>query len=66
MFGLVGFLTVIFNVVLGSLRQVLTPDRLLGRVISAFRLPGLPAGDQHPHRRRGPRRGRARAGPRPA
>jgi MFS family permease len=38
MFGLVGFLTVVFNVVLGSLRQALTPDRLLGRVISAFRL----------------------------
>jgi MFS family permease len=40
MFGLVGFLTVIFNVILGSLRQALTPDRLLGRVISAFRLFG--------------------------
>jgi MFS family permease len=38
MFGLVGWLTVVFNVVLGSLRQALTPDRLLGRVISAFRL----------------------------
>jgi MFS family permease len=38
MFGLVGFLTVVFNVILGSLRQALTPDRLLGRVISAFRL----------------------------
>jgi MFS family permease len=38
MFGLVGLLTVVFNVVLGSLRQALTPDRLLGRVISAFRL----------------------------
>ncbi|HYN18658.1 MAG TPA: MFS transporter [Actinomycetes bacterium] len=38
MFGLVGFFTVVFNVVLGSLRQALTPDRLLGRVISAFRL----------------------------
>jgi MFS family permease len=38
MFGLVGFLTVVFNVVLGSLRQALTPDRLLGRVISAYRL----------------------------
>jgi MFS family permease len=38
MFGLCGFLTVVFNVVLGSLRQALTPDRLLGRVISAFRL----------------------------
>jgi predicted MFS family arabinose efflux permease len=37
-FGLVGWLTVVFNVVLGSLRQALTPDRLLGRVISAFRL----------------------------
>jgi MFS family permease len=38
MFGLVGLLTVVFNVILGSLRQALTPDRLLGRVISAFRL----------------------------
>ena len=38
MFGLVGFITVVFNVVMGSLRQALTPDRLLGRVISAFRL----------------------------
>jgi MFS family permease len=38
MLGLVGFLTVVFNVVMGSLRQALTPDRLLGRVISAFRL----------------------------
>jgi Na+/melibiose symporter-like transporter len=38
MFGLVGFFTVVFNVILGSLRQALTPDRLLGRVISAFRL----------------------------
>ena len=37
-FGLVGFLTVVFNIILGSLRQALTPDRLLGRVISAFRL----------------------------
>jgi len=38
MYGLVGLLTVVFNVVFGSLRQSLTPDRLLGRVISAFRL----------------------------
>jgi len=38
MFGLVGFLTVVFNVAMESLRQALTPDRLLGRVISAFRL----------------------------
>ena len=38
MFGMVGFITVVFNVVMGSLRQALTPDRLLGRVISAFRL----------------------------
>ena len=38
MWGLVGFFTVLFNVVLESLRQALTPDRLLGRVISAFRL----------------------------
>ncbi|HEX7146126.1 MAG TPA: MFS transporter [Actinomycetota bacterium] len=36
--GVVGFMTVVFNVVLGALRQALTPDRLLGRVISAFRL----------------------------
>jgi MFS family permease len=43
MFGLVGLLTVVFNVVLGSLRQSLTPDRLLGRVISAFRLFGYGA-----------------------
>jgi MFS family permease len=40
MFGLVGFFTVVFNVILGSLRQALTPDHLLGRVISAFRLFG--------------------------
>jgi len=39
-FGLVGFLTVVFNVVMGALRQALTPDRLLGRVVSAFRLFG--------------------------
>lgn len=38
MWALVGFFTVVFNVVLESLRQALTPDRLLGRVISAFRL----------------------------
>jgi predicted MFS family arabinose efflux permease len=38
MFGLVGFFTVVFNIVLESLRQALVPDRLLGRVISAFRL----------------------------
>jgi len=38
MWALVGFFTVVFNVVLGSLRQALTPDRLLGRVISAYRL----------------------------
>jgi MFS family permease len=43
MFGLVGFFTVVFNVVLGSLRQALTPDHLLGRVISAFRLFGYGA-----------------------
>ena len=36
--GVVGFMTVVFNVVVGALRQALTPDRLLGRVISAFRL----------------------------
>jgi MFS family permease len=40
MFFLVGLTTVVFNVVMGSLRQALTPDRLLGRVISAFRLFG--------------------------
>ena len=39
-FGLVGFLTVVFNIVMGALRQALTPDRLLGRVVSAFRLFG--------------------------
>jgi MFS family permease len=38
MFGLVGLATVIFNVVLETLRQSLTPDHLLGRVVSAFRL----------------------------
>ena len=38
LFGIVGFMTVVFNVVMGALRQALTPDRLLGRVISAFRL----------------------------
>jgi len=31
---------IMFNVVAGSLRQQLTPDHLLGRVISAFRLLG--------------------------
>ena len=36
--GVVGFMTVVFNVIVGALRQALTPDRLLGRVISAFRL----------------------------
>jgi MFS family permease len=36
--GVVVFMTVVFNVVVGALRQALTPDRLLGRVISAFRL----------------------------
>jgi MFS family permease len=36
--GVVAFMTVVFNVVVGALRQALTPDRLLGRVISAFRL----------------------------
>jgi MFS family permease len=38
MFGIVGLGVVLFNVVGGSLRQSLTPDHLLGRVISAFRL----------------------------
>jgi MFS family permease len=37
MFGIVGLAVVLFNVVGGSLRQSLTPDHLLGRVISAFR-----------------------------
>ena len=32
-----------FNVVLESLRQQLVPDRLLGRVVSAFRLFGYGA-----------------------
>jgi MFS family permease len=35
---LFGLETVTFNVIMGSLRQQLIPDRLLGRVISAFRL----------------------------
>jgi MFS family permease len=43
MFALVGFQTVTFNVALVSLRQALTPDHLLGRVISAFRLFGYGA-----------------------
>jgi MFS family permease len=33
-----GLVVVTFNVIMGSLRQQLIPDRLLGRVISAFRL----------------------------
>ena len=33
-----GLVVVSFNVIMGSLRQQLIPDRLLGRVISAFRL----------------------------
>ena len=37
MFGLVGFLTVVFNVILGSLRQA-SPRLAPGPVISAFRL----------------------------
>jgi MFS family permease len=32
---------IMFNIVAGSLRQQLTPDHLLGRVISAFRLLGF-------------------------
>jgi MFS family permease len=36
--GIVGLCAVAFNVVLESLRQQLVPDRLLGRVVSAFRL----------------------------
>jgi MFS family permease len=36
--ALVGLCAVTFNVILESLRQQLVPDRLLGRVISAFRL----------------------------
>jgi predicted MFS family arabinose efflux permease len=43
LFGIVGFMTVVFNVVMGALRQALTPDHLLGRVISAFRLFGYGA-----------------------
>jgi MFS-type transporter involved in bile tolerance (Atg22 family) len=35
---LFGLVVVTFNVIMGSLRQQLIPDRLLGRVISAFRL----------------------------
>ena len=35
---LFGLDVVTFNVIMGSLRQQLIPDRLLGRVISAFRL----------------------------
>jgi predicted MFS family arabinose efflux permease len=35
---LFGLFVVTFNVIMGSLRQQLIPDRLLGRVISAFRL----------------------------
>jgi MFS family permease len=35
---LFGLMVVTFNVIMGSLRQQLIPDRLLGRVISAFRL----------------------------
>ena len=33
-----GLVVVTFNVIMGSLRQQLIPDRLLGRVISAYRL----------------------------
>ena len=33
-----GLVVISFNVIVGSLRQQLIPDRLLGRVISAFRL----------------------------
>jgi MFS family permease len=36
--GVTGLVVVSFNVVMGSLRQALTPDHLLGRVISTFRL----------------------------
>jgi MFS family permease len=43
MFGLCGLATVVFNVVFESLRQALTPDHLLGRVVSAFRLFGFGA-----------------------
>lgn len=35
---LAGLVVVTFNVIVESLRQQLIPDRLLGRVISAFRL----------------------------
>jgi MFS family permease len=36
--GVTGLVIVAFNVVMSSLRQALTPDHLLGRVISTFRL----------------------------
>jgi MFS family permease len=36
--GVNGLVIIVFNVVMGSLRQALTPDHLLGRVVSAFRL----------------------------
>jgi MFS family permease len=38
LFGVSGLAIVLFNVVGGSLRQALAPDRLLGRVIGSFRL----------------------------
>jgi MFS family permease len=38
LFGVSGLAIVLSNVVAGSLRQALAPDRLLGRVISSFRL----------------------------
>jgi MFS family permease len=38
LFTLSGFFVITFNVIFGSLRQQLIPDRLLGRVISAFRM----------------------------
>ena len=41
--ALVGLCAVAFNVVLESLRQQVVPDRLLGRVIGAFRLFGYGA-----------------------
>ena len=39
--GLVGFAITVGNVLLQSLRQVLTPAHLLGRVVSAYRLVGM-------------------------
>jgi MFS family permease len=43
MLALVGASTTVFNVVAVSLRQLLVPDQLIGRVVSAFRLFGFGA-----------------------